>query len=44
MENHRLKPMKENYNESLFNKIYKETTSLRKSLVYSIDHRRFWYR
>ena len=33
--------MKENYNESLFNKIYKETTSLRKSLVYSIDHRRF---
>lgn len=41
MENHRLKPMKENYNESLFNKIYKETTSLRKSLVYSIDHRRF---
>lgn len=41
MENHRLKPMKENYNEALFNKIYKETTSLRKSLVYSIDHRRY---
>ena len=41
MENHRLKPMKENYDESLFNKIYKETTSLRKSLVYSIDHRRY---
>ena len=41
MENHRLKPMKENYNESLFNKIYKETTSLRKYLVYSIDHRRY---
>lgn len=41
MENHRLKPMKENYNEALFNKLYKETQNLRKSLVYSIDSRRF---
>lgn len=41
MELHRLKPMKEGYPEDLFNKLYKETEKLRKSLVHGIDHRRF---
>jgi hypothetical protein len=41
MEEHRLKPMQEGYDEKLFNKIYKETTSLRKKLAYNIDARKF---
>lgn len=41
MENHRLKPMVEGYNSELFNKLYKETEQLRKSLVWGIDHRRY---
>lgn len=41
MEIHRLIPMKENYDESLFNKLYKETEGLRNLLTYQIDHRRF---
>jgi hypothetical protein len=41
MENHRLTPMKEGYSQELFNKLYKETEQLRKSLVYGIDHRRY---
>jgi hypothetical protein len=41
MELHRLKPMKAGYDEKLFNKLYKETEDLRRSLVYQIDPRRF---
>ena len=41
MENHRLKAMPENYDESLFNKIYQETANLRKALASQIDARRF---
>lgn len=41
MENHRLKPMKEGYPEDLFNKLYKETGNLRRSLAYQIDSRRY---
>lgn len=41
MEIHRLKPMKEGYDEKLFNRLYKETESLRKSLTYQIDARRY---
>ncbi len=41
MEEHRLKPMQSGYDEKLFNKIYKETSSLRKKLAYGIDSRRF---
>jgi len=41
MEIHRLKPMKEGYDEILFNKLYKETEGLRNLLTYQIDHRRF---
>ena len=39
MELHRLTPMKEGYPEDLFNKLYKETRALRRSLANSIDHR-----
>lgn len=41
MEIHRLTTMKDNYPVELFNKLYKETKSLRKSLSYQIDHRRY---
>jgi len=41
MEIHRLKPMKEGYSEELFNKLYKETQNLRKSLARQIDCRRY---
>src|SRR3989304_9705928 len=41
MEDHRLKPMKENYNEKLFNELYKKTEQLRRKLAYEIDSRRF---
>lgn len=41
MEIHRLKPMKKGYDEQLFNRLYKETESLRKSLVFQINPRRF---
>jgi hypothetical protein len=41
MENHRLKPMKEGYDENLFNELYSKTKALRNSLVYQIDSRRF---
>lgn len=41
MELHRLKTMKDGYNEKLFNRLYKETKSLRKNLAYQIDSRRY---
>jgi len=41
MEIHRLLPMKEGYDQQLFNKLYKETESLRNLLTYQIDHRRY---
>lgn len=41
MELHRLKPMREGYPEELFNKLYKQTRSLRKNLAKQIDARRY---
>lgn len=41
MENHRLTPMVEGYDQALFNKLYEETRSLRKTLAWGIDHRRY---
>lgn len=41
MEEHRLKPMVKGYDQDLFNKLYKDTEGLRKSLAYNIDARRF---
>lgn len=41
MEIHRLVTMKEGYPEDLFNKLYKETEGLRRTLSYQIDHRRY---
>lgn len=41
MEIHRLKPMKEGYDQDLFNRLYKETEGLRNLLTYQIDHRRY---
>ena len=41
MEIHRLLPMKEGYDEQLFNKLYKETEALRNLLTYQIDNRRY---
>lgn len=41
MENHRLKPMKEGYSPQLFEKLYKETYNLRRSLASQIDSRRY---
>lgn len=41
MEIHRLKPMQEGYDHHLFNKIYKETESLRRLLSYQINHKKF---
>jgi len=41
MEIHRLKPMKEGYDQKLFNRLYKETELLRKSLTYQINPKKF---
>lgn len=41
MEHHRLKPMKEGYDEKLFNDLYKQTSALRKKLAFEIDARKF---
>lgn len=41
MEHHRLKPMKPDYDEKLFNELYKKTTPLRKKLAFQIDARKF---
>ena len=41
MEIHRLKPMKDGYDQKLFNKLYKETEQLRKSLTYQINPRKY---
>lgn len=41
MEIHRLKPMKKDYDQNLFNQIYKDTEQLRNSLSYQIDARRY---
>lgn len=41
MEIHRLKPMKDGFDEALFNRLFKETHHLRNSLTYQIDSRRF---
>jgi hypothetical protein len=41
MEIHRLKPMKDGYDEKLFNKLYKETEQLRKTLTYQINPHRY---
>lgn len=41
MELHRLSQMPENYNVELFNRLYKETSKLRKALANQIDHRRY---
>lgn len=41
MEIHRLTPMQEGYPVELFNKLYKETENLRKSLTFQIDSRRY---
>ncbi len=41
MEIHRLQPMKPGYSPELFNKLYKETSNLRKSLARQIDGRRY---
>ncbi len=41
MEIHRLLPMKEGYDEQLFNRLFKETEELRNFLTYQIDSRRY---
>lgn len=41
MEESRLKPFDQDYDKELFNKIYKETKSLRNKLAYGIDSNRF---
>jgi len=41
MEENRLSPMCKNYDEGLFNQIYKDTESLRKKLAWQIDCRRY---
>ena len=41
MEIHRLKLVPESYDKELFNSLYEATASLRKSLTYQIDARRF---
>lgn len=40
-ELHRLTPMKEGYDEALFNKLYKLTRPVIRNLVRGIDHKRF---
>ena len=41
MEEHRLKPMQEGYDEKLFNQLYAELTPLKRKLASGIDYRRF---
>lgn len=41
MEESRLKPMVENYDPQMFNRLYKETEGLRRKLASGIDARRF---
>jgi len=41
MEESRLKPMAQGYDENLFNQLYKDTEGLRRKLASQIDHRRF---
>lgn len=41
MEIHRLTTMQSGYDVELFNRLYKETTPLRNSLAFQIDHRRY---
>lgn len=41
MELHRLTPMRKGYDEKLFNKLYKQTKSLRRNLAKGIDARRY---
>ena len=41
MELHRLKPMQEGYDVTLFNDLYSKTKGLRENLVYQIDESRF---
>lgn len=41
MEESRLKPMVDGYNETLFNELYQKTENLRYKLAMQIDHRRF---
>lgn len=41
MEESRLKPMTEGYDQTLFLQIYKDTEQLRRKLAYGIDSRRF---
>jgi hypothetical protein len=41
MEIHRLKPLKDGFDETLFNRLFKETHNLRNSLTYQIDSRKF---
>jgi hypothetical protein len=40
-ESHRLKPMPDNYDQEMFNRLYQQTEGLRRKLAYGIDHRRF---
>lgn len=41
MEENRLKPMREGYDEKLFNTLYAKTKALRRKLTSEIDYRRF---
>jgi hypothetical protein len=41
MEDHRLKPMQDGYDEKLFNELYKQTAKLRRKLASQIDCRKF---
>lgn len=41
MEENRLKPMREGYNEKTFNELYEKTNNLRRKLASEIDCRRF---
>lgn len=41
MEEHRLKPMQDGYDEKLFTQLYKELTPLKKKLASNIDYKRF---
>lgn len=40
-ESHRLKPMAPNYDEQLFNQLFKDTKDLRRKLAFEIDARKF---
>lgn len=41
MEHHRLKPMDPDYDQKLFNDLFKKTEPLRKKLAFQIDSRKF---